>query len=347
MRPIWRQLLILVLVTSPVAAQSARTATDLTHAAQIFLRTLTKAQREQAMFPFDSEERFRWFFTPVERHGITLKTMDPAQRDAAFALLRAGLSAKGYKKVEVIRHLEELLRQMQPQFANLRDPELYYVTFFGDPSTTEPWGWRYEGHHVSLHWTVIGGHVVGDSPQFLGSNPAEVREGTMKGTRPLADEEDLGRALAESFSSEQRQQGILAESVPEEIATAELRKAGIQADTGIAYASLDKKQRGIMLALIDEYLHVQPVPRAQARLARVRAAGLDSVKFAWIGSLVPGERFYYRMQGKTFLIEFDKVQSNHAHAVWRDFAGDFGEDALADHYQNSPHHQHVADHPTK
>ena len=299
------------------------------------------------MFPFDSEERFRWFFTPVERRGITLKTMDPAQRDAAFALLRAGLSAKGYKKVEVIRRLEELLRQMQPQFANLRDPELYYFTFFGDPSSTDPWGWRYEGHHVSLHWTVINGHVVGDSPQFLGSNPAEVREGAMKGTRPLAAEEDLARALAESLSTAQRAQGLLADQVPEEIATAELRKAGIQADTGIAFASLDKKQRGIMLALLNEYLQVQPAPRAHARLDRIHKAGLGNVKFAWIGSLVPGERFYYRMQGKTFLIEFDKVQPNHAHSIWRDFAGDFGEDALADHYRNSPHHQRATNQATK
>jgi hypothetical protein len=329
----------------PVAAQSNSPQVDMLGSARAFLATLAPDQRSHASVPFNSEERFRWFYTPASRKGISLKEMTPAQRQAAMTLLHAGLSEKGFTKAETIRRLEDVLRELE--HSTIRDPDLYYFTFFGEPSESGAWGWRYEGHHCSQNWTIVNGKSissVASSPQFFGANPAEVRNGPMKGTRTLAAEEDLGRALVKSLNPAQRSEAILSTTAPGDILTSNDRKAGIQEDKGIAYAKLNPAQQGTMLALIEEYLGAQPQQVATAHLQKIRSAGLDNVKFAWMGGIEPGQGHYYRVQGSTFLIEFDNTQNsaNHIHCVWRDFNGDWGADLLAEHYRNSPHHQHAA-----
>lgn len=321
----------------PVHAQSPGAA--MAAAARAFLATLDAGQRPKAQFAFDAEERFNWHFTPVPRAGLPLKEMTPPQRDAAFALLHVGLSQKGYTKAEAIRALEPILAEIE-QNPVRRDPELYFVTIFGEPSPDGTWGWRYEGHHVSQNWTVVKGQSIASSPQFFGSNPAEVRSGPKKGTRVLAAEEDLARALLDSLDDAARAKAVVSPAAPDDILTSNARNAGIQADRGIAHADLSPEQRGLLLALIDEYASAQPKALAEARLARIRAAGLATVKFAWMGGLARGERHYYRVQGPTFLIEYDNTQNdaNHIHAVWRDFTGDWGADLLAEHLRHSPHH---------
>lgn len=311
--------------------------------ARAFLATLTSEQRSKAVLPFNSEERFHWFYTPVARKGLPLKQMRPTQRQAALKLLHAGLSEKGYSKAERIRRLEDVLHEIE-QSAR-RDPDLYYFTFFGEPSDTNAWGWRYEGHHCSQNWTIVDGKSIAGlatSPQFFGANPAEVRSGPMKGIRVLAAEEDLGFSLINSFNADQRKEALLNTRAPGDILTSNDRKAALQEDKGIAYSQLTKDQQGTLLALIEEYLGAQPESVARARLDKIRKAGFDKIKFAWMGATKTGEGHYYRVQGSTFLIEFDNTQNdaNHIHCVWRDFNGDWGEDLLADHYRNSPHHQH-------
>lgn len=344
-----RSLLTLVLLTCfPTLlafAQSDLPQVSMLHAARSFLATLTPAEKSQASFPFNSDERFRWFYTPVSRKGISLKEMTPPQRQAALNLLRAGLSEKGYSKAETIRRLEDVLRELEHGQGPTRDPDLYFFTFFGEPAETGAWGWRYEGHHCSQNWTIVNGKSISglaSSPQFFGANPAEVRSGPMKGTRVLAAEEDLGRSLVKSLTPVQRMEAVLNTSAPGDILTTNTRKAAIQEDKGIAYATLNKDQQGTLLALIEEYLSAQPQATARMHLDKIRNAGLDNIKFAWMGGIEPGEGHYYRVQGSTFLIEFDNTQNsaNHIHCVWRDFNGDWGEDLLADHYRNSPHHQH-------
>src|SRR5439155_18622810 len=231
------------------------------HAARAFLGTLNPAEKSQAMFPFNSEERFRWFYTPVPRKGIALKEMTETQKTAALNLLRAGLSEKGYSKAETIRKLEEVLRELEQGHGPTRDPELYFFTFFGEPSESAAWGWRYEGHHCSQNWTMVNGKSISglaNSPQFFGANPAEVRSGPMKGTRVLAAEEDLGRSLVKSLSTAQSDEAIVSAAAPGDILTTNLRKAAIQEDKGIAYGKLTKDQQGTLLALIEEYLSAQP-----------------------------------------------------------------------------------------
>jgi hypothetical protein len=259
-------------------------------------------------------------------------------------LLRAGLSEQGYAKSQAIRKLEELLRELEKDRGPTRDPDLYFFTFFGEPSANRPWGWRYEGHHCSQNWTIVNDRSIGSSPQFFGANPAEVRDGPMKGTRVLSAEEDLGRSLVKSLSTAQRAEAVLSAFAPSDILTSNQRKAAIQEDKGVAYGQLSKEQQGTLLALIEEYLGAQPRAQARARLDKIRRAGFDQIKFAWMGGLERGEGHYYRVQGSTFLIEYDNTQNNanHIHCVWRDFNGDWGEDLLAEHYQNSPHHQRAS-----
>ncbi len=339
---ILRTLLITVLLMS-VPAAFAQPESAMLPAARAFLAALTPDQKAQASYPFNSDERFHWFYTPVSRKGISLKEMNAAQRKAAMALLHAGLSEKGYTKAETIRQLENVLREVEQGRGPTRDPDLYFFTFFGEPTDTGAWGWRYEGHHCSQNWTIVNGKSISGlatSPQFFGANPAEVRNGPMKGTRPLAAEEDLGRSLVKSLNAEQQKQAILSTDAAGDILTTNTRTAAIQEDRGITYSQLTKDQQGTLLALIEEYLGAQPQKVAQAHLEKIRQSGFDNIKFAWMGGIEPGQGHYYRVQGKTFLIEFDNTQNNanHIHCVWRDFNGDWGEDLLADHYQHSPHH---------
>ena len=344
---ITRLLLTIVLLSSlaqTVAAQTAGAGSPMLEAAGAFLATLTPAQKATAVLPFNSEERFHWFYTPVSRKGIALKELNALQAQAGLALLRAGLSEQGYAKAQTIRKLEQVLRELEQDRGPTRDPDLYFFTFFGQPSANGPWGWRYEGHHCSQNWTIVNGQSIGGSPQFFGANPAEVRDGPMKGTRVLSAEEDLGRSLVKSLSAAQRTEAVLNASAPSDILTSNQRKAAIQEDKGVAYTQLSKEQQGTLLALIEEYLGAQPRALARERLNKIRHAGFDQIKFAWMGGVERGEGHYYRVQGSTFLIEYDNTQNNanHIHCVWRDFNGDWGEDLLAEHYRNSPHHHRLA-----
>jgi hypothetical protein len=314
---------------------------DLARAAGAFLSTLEPAQRSRAQLAFDSDERLNWFYIPKEREGLTLKQMAPAQQQAALRLIEAGLSQKGYSKAQAVRALEAVLAEMEKDPVR-RDVEKYYLTIFGEPSPTGTWGMRWEGHHLSLHWTLVQGRAIATTPQFFGSNPAEVREGPKKGTRVLHAEEDLGRELVTALSAEQRATAVVSPTAPDDILTTNTRKAAIQANTGLAYAAMTATQRGLLLALIDEYASAQPQALAAERVAKLKQAGLDGVTFAWMGGIEKGAPHYYRVQGPTFLIEYDCVQNgaNHIHAVWRDFNGDFGVDLLEAHYKHAAHHRH-------
>jgi hypothetical protein len=341
-----RLLLTLTIALGTAVAGAAQTATSMLDATRAFLATLDSAQKAKAVLPFNSEERFRWFYTPVSRKGLPLKEMNTSQQRAALLLLHAGLSEKGYTKAETIRKLEDVLREIEQGKGPTRDPDLYFFTFFGEPDAKSAWGWRYEGHHCSQNWTIVNGQSIGSSPQFFGANPAEVREGPMKGTRVLAAEEDLGRSLVKSLTPAQRTEAVINTAAPDDILTSNQRKAAIHEDKGVAYSKLSKDQQGMLMALIEEYLSAQPRAQAIQRLDKIKQAGFDQIKFAWMGGLEKGERHYYRVQGSTFLIEYDNTQNsaNHIHCVWRDFNGDWGEDLLAEHYRNSPHHQHASVH---
>ena len=296
-----------------------------------FIASLTADQKSHAVKSFADDYRTHWQYVPATRQGINFSEMTPDQAKLALDLLKSSLSEAGSKKTEVIKSLEMVLRELENGNKG-RDPGLYTFTIFGQPSSEGAWGWRYEGHHVSLNFTFKNGALVSSTPQFFGSNPAEVRSGPQKGLRALPQEEDLGFALLDSLTTAQRSEAVIPVKAPGDVVTTSSRKAAIQADTGISFKKLDAKQKSLLLKLVHVYSDSQASAENKRRWGRVDQ---DSLVFAWMGETKPGQPHYYRIQGSKFLIEFDNTQNNanHIHAVWRDFDGDFGEDVLAEHYQ--------------
>ena len=318
------------------AYNRTNSAAVMTEAAKRFLADLTPEQRANATFPFEDAERVNWFFVPIERKGLPLREMQPHQRHLANALLSAGLSQSGYMKAVTIMSLDDVLRIMEKDSGERRNPEKYYFSIFGTPGETGTWGYRIEGHHVSQNWTIVNGKVV-DAPSFFGANPAEVREGPRAGLRVLAAEEDLGYDVMNSLDAAQKKAAIVDEKAPNEILTSNNREAALKGQaSGLAAAKMTAAQFAKLNALLDEYVHNVPEQIAQARQEMVQKAGRN-ISFAWCGSVKPGEAHYYRIQTAAFLIEFDNTQNgaNHIHTVWRDFTGDFGGDLLKAHYQAS------------
>ena len=330
--------LVLVLGVGARMAEQARPEAAMARAANAFLKTLDEAQRAKAQYGFDSEERFNWHFVPRERKGLPLKEMTPAQRDAAFALLKTGLSAGGFSRAESIRSLELVLRAIENR--NSRDPEMYFFTIFGTPDAAS-WAWRYEGHHLAQNWTIARGKAVATSPAFFGANPAEVMDGPMKGTRALTAEADLAWALLDGLAGRSREQAVVSATAPTEIITVNQRKVSALDPTGLQVREMSKQEQGLLMALIEAHASTQVPDLAAERLSRIKAAGFENVRFAWMGATrrAPGAAHYYRIQGPTFLIEYDNSQNNanHQHIVWRDFKGGFGEDLLAAHYAAVAH----------
>jgi hypothetical protein len=329
---------LLALGVSAHLAEQARPEVAMARAASTFLGTLDAAQLAKVRFAFDSDERFNWHFIPRTRKGLPLKEMNAAQREAAFALLKTGLSASGFTRAETIRSLENVLREAER--SNSRDPELYFVTIFGEPGSAT-WAWRYEGHHLAQNWTIATGKAVATSPAFFGANPAEVMDGPQKGTRALREEGDLAWALFDGLAVHSREMAVIGPTAPNEIVTGNARKAAIQENAGLPYREMSAKEKALLMTLIEAHAAAQQPQLAGDRLAKIKAAGLDALHFAWMGATkrTPGAAHYYRIQGPTFLIEYDNTQNNanHQHIVWRDFKGDFGDDLLGLHYSASPH----------
>jgi len=329
---------VLALGVTAHLAEQARPEVAMARAATAFLGSLDTEQLAKVQFAFDSEERFNWHFIPRVRKGLPLKDMNAAQREAAFALLETGLSASGFSRAEAIRSLELVLRAMEKR--DSRDPEMYFITIFGTPSAAV-WAWRYEGHHLAQNWTIVRGKAVATSPAFFGANPAEVMDGPMKGTRALSAEADLGWALLDALVGHAREAAVIGATAPNDILTGNSRKAAMLDNVGLQAREMSAKEQGLLMSLIEAHASAQAPALAADRLARIKAAGFDHVRFAWMGATrkAPGGAHYYRVQGPTFLIEYDNTQNNanHQHIVWRDFKGDFGDDLLAAHYAAVPH----------
>ena len=318
----------------------------MTECANRLLAALDENQRGRATFPFDTDERMNWHFIPDNtklaidtlgvRKGLTLRDMSPYQRHLAGALLAAGLSQTGYIKAVTIMSLEEVLRVLEGDSGEHRNPEKYYFSIFGTPSDSGAWGYRVEGHHVSQNFTVVNGKVIG-GPSFFGANPAEVRQGPRKGLRVLAAEDDLGFDVIHALDEPMQKVAIVDANAYPEILTAASRKAALKGQpSGLSAAKMTSNQFDALIALVEEYAHNVPDELAKHRMEQLNHAGRN-VFFAWAGGTKPGDPHYYRVQTPSFLIEMDDTQdnANHIHAVWRDFEGDFGLDLLQQHYSAS------------
>jgi hypothetical protein len=245
------------------------------------------------------------------------------------------------RKALDIMYLDQILFEREQRA--IRDPELYYISVFGEPGKSGHWGWRVEGHHLSLNFTLEDGRVVSASPAFLGANPAIVRGGAQDGMRVLAEEEILGRELLLAFAEKDRARVIILSEAPRDIVTEASRRAEIGKPAGLSYSEMTPDQRKAVVQVVSFYADRMRPEIAQAEMRRIEEAGYERIHFAWAGGASVGDPHYYRIHGPTFLIEYDNTQNdaNHIHTVWRDLEDDFGGvDVLAAHYEKSPHHRH-------
>jgi len=330
-------------VDCSVAAQ------EMAHAAAAFWASLTPEQQAKAQFAVKDDERKNFHFFPIARKGLLWKDLTGAQQPLAYALLRTGLSMDGFVKATTVMSLGQLLREMETPNV-WRDSDAYTVTIFGTPGSKEPWGWRVEGFHLSVNFTIVDGKKVSAAPSFFGTYPNVVKTGPRKGLLTLVEEEGLALQLINALDPEQRKAAVFSEQTPVEIKgpkeitggllTGNLPKVKPLEPAGLAAARLTAKQSEMLRALVREYANHHRPELAEQDLRKIEAVGWDKVHFAWAGRFEKGHPHYYRVQGPTFLIEYDntglpqeKEKALHIHSVWRDFNGDFGEDLLGRHLQ--------------
>lgn len=351
---------------------------EMVHRATALLEGVPADLADQAQFDFDDPYRIDWAYYPREMagdmaQGLRLEDLDHQQRTLAYRLLEAGLSHATFAKVAAIMSLEQVLNGIEGYGKNidLRNAGRYWVAIFGEPSVAGTWAWRYEGHHVSIHHTIVDGEVVASTPLFLGSNPARVMHHGHAIIRPCAEEEDAGRELVKMLDGDRFAAALLHEVAPwdmvvpnvsyvpdvsllgnpahalsrfqqlfEEMDDADRHALRFEQDTplGLRHTDMDSAQRAVFDDLIEIYISRLPDSLRDAEAARIDGAGRGNVHFAWAGPTEPGELHYYRIHGPTFLVEYDCVQDegNHIHAIWRDPVRDFGKDILGAHL--SAHH---------
>lgn len=331
--------LLLLTFVAPVFADSpaAKTGSAMIVSTQAFLKSLNDEQLKTATMDYDNPARMDWHNIPKpERKGLQYRDMTDEQRKLCHAVLKSALSEDGYKKATTILSLENNLKEGEKgqKDTPLRDSERYFFTVFGKPAADQKWGWSFEGHHLSMNFTISNGAVIADTPSFWGSNPATVKVfvegGPSIGTRNLANEEQLAFDLVNSLNEEQRKAAIIAKEAPAEYRNAGLPQAPQTAPEGLAASKLNEQQKETLWKLLSVYANHFAADVAAHDLDILKSDGWDRVYFCWQGATEPGAGHYYRVQGPTYLLEFINVQSdpagnkaNHIHSVLRNIKGDF------------------------
>lgn len=319
-----------------IARQAQPTSATMTDAATKFLATLTPEQKSKATFGFDDEHRQKWYFTPQQdkqkqstRKGLRMDGMTDEQKTATLALLKTGLSTKGFDQATTIMSMEAILNELEKNGAMTRNPAWYFVSVFGDPTNTGKWGWRIEGHHLSVNFTLEKGVIVSATPLLFATNPAEVRDGSRKGLRTLAEIEDTAKQLIQSFDDDQNKLAKQAKQFPE-IKEGQ-PNAAVGEPVGIPASKLTDDQKAMLMKVLEAYANRSPADLAKLELQRVKDAGADKVQFAYcVEPDKKGKPYSYRVHGPTFVVEFLNVQgdsagnpANHIHSGWRRLPMDF------------------------
>ena len=319
-------------------------------AALSFLESLDDDQREKTRFAMDDDEWRKWmnqhFYV---RQGIPFYEMTELQREAAFDLMRASLSAKGLKLSQDIMKLNHTLGEINNNFEEYGE-WLYWITIMGEPSKTEPWGWQMDGHHLIINYCVIGNQVV-MTPLFVGSEPVIAETGKYKGISILQDEQDMGFSFLNSLDENQKQKAILEVSKEGNNNLTEAFRDNVVLDyKGIKGSDLSKDQKGDLISLIRLYIDNMDDGHSNVKMDEVKKF-LDDTWFAWIGGSEAESVYYYRIHSPVVLIEFDhqipvgtrqlygtRPHRQHIHAVVRTPNGnDYGKDLLRQHYKEHSH----------
>ncbi len=316
-------------------------AQSLSEKANKFLETLNPDLKSQTQFALADEERFNMNFVPIVRKGPTFHDFNEDQKQAAIDLLKASLSVEGFRKSKGIIELEKVLfivennRNKMSDGSPMRDPLNYHFCIFGKPSPTDFWGWRFEGHHISLNFTSSNGVIISSTPSFFGSNPGIVKIEEQRGKEVLKAETDLGFKLVNSLSDDQLTTARFSETAPREIITGNKHKVDPIEPKGISYTALNENQKKTFMELLNVYIDNYELGFSKTLRDKIDKAGIENLYFAWAGGLKRGIGHYYRIQGPMLLIEYDNIQNNanHVHSVVRDLTNDFAEDILRAHYQ--------------
>ena len=336
----------------PVEATGVSTE-PVVRAAEAFLASLTQEQRAATQFAVDDDEWRMWNNVHRwARQGVGFDDMDDAQQRAAYGLLRAGLSAKGFEKSRAVMRLNGHLAELMDNFDEYGEG-LYWLTVMGEPSMAEPWGWQLDGHHLVINYFVLGDQVV-MTPAFMGSEPVTAETGRYAGTTVLQDEQNKGLAFMQSLTVEQQERAVIEATKGRRNALAQAFRDNLVLDyAGLPAGALDANQRGLFLEVVREFVGNMDDGHATIRMAEIERH-LDETFFAWIGDTGPESVFYYRIQSPVILIEFDHqspvalegrdASRRHVHTVVRTPNGnDYGKDLLKQHYQateRDPEHGH-------
>ncbi len=286
-------------------------------------------QKQKLIYGYEDPERLNWHFIPRERNGIVLWDLNGKPRKAAEELVKAGLSAAGYAKTLQIRSLEEVLYLFEggeeDYRRNRRHPHKYHVTIFGTPAATGLWGWRFEGHHLSLNFSIKDGVVISSTPEMLGANPALIDAGPGRSLRVLSQREDIARQILKACNDAQKKQMWISETAPDDIRGAGEPQAVVDAAVGLRFADMSPDQKKLVKELIGEYLSGMPVQVVKDRMKGIEKSGMDDIRMAWWGESERNKRHHYVIQGESFIIEYNNTQNdaNHVHAIWRSIEGDF------------------------
>jgi len=317
--------------------------------------SLTPLQKKRAMLDYGDTGRIKWNNLPVglrARAGISIGSLSDNQRRLVHRMLSASLSSQGYLKTTSIMHLDNLLNMYIDTLYSrkeiddnalkfLRDlkwsHQNYYLAFFGDPQKDTDWGYKLEGHHLSLNFTFHG-DKLSVTPMFVGTDPAEYPTSEYAGWRVLAYEEDYGIKLLSSFSPAQKQKAVKSTEVPGDIITAAESGKRLVDYWGIKGNALNKKQQELLEKIIREFVYNLEYDKAITEYTKIIKAGVQNIYFGWIGENDETKPHYYILNGPTFIIEFDnnggpRGSANHIHAIWREKGNEYGEDVLKKHYE--------------
>ncbi len=329
--------LILLLLLLSFNSFSQTSNHEIVRLSQELLASLSPELRATAVFGYDSTERKTWFYTPVPRKGLDFRKLNKHQKVMAKSILSQSLSQQGYDNAMAIMQLESVLHVLEKRAPenDHRDPEKYYFSFFGTPDLVNQWGWRIEGHHLSLNYTSKDNKIYSETPLFFGTNPARVPAGMAvpEGTEVLKAETNMGFAFLKSLNTDQRKKAIINEVAPADMVTANTAKALFEQNEGIKYTDLNKQQQLDLIKMLSYYVRRTPDGFADEFMRKIENAGFDNLHFVWMGGDEWGKGHYYRIHNPVVLVEYDCTQdkANHVHSVVRDLTNDWGDDVIARH----------------
>lgn len=348
-------IILFIIMGNSVFSQTSESISDATNH---FLSTLSQEEIELGSFDFEDSLRTEWTNLPIglqKRHGIRYGHLSEESKIAFHHLLTTLFSSQGYLKTTSIMVLDDVLNELYKEayerklitdevYKEIRalnwDYGNYFIAIWGNPNLEEPWGLKFEGHHISINLSIAG-DKVSLTPLFLGTDPAEVSITKYAGLRVLSKEEDYGLLLINSLNTDQKQIATLSQEVPGDIITNPSNKQRITDYQGIKASDLTTNQKDILMMLIKEYINNLEHEKSHKYLSKIEESGIDEIYFAWIGSYEIRKPNYYIINGPDFIIEYDNVgfnnDGNHIHSIWREKGNDFGEDILKNHYLQHKH----------